>query len=37
MAQLLPQIIDQLTPNGQVPQNELLAQGMSMLKNKLFG
>lgn len=37
LAQLLPQIIDQLTPNGAVPQDELLAQGMSLLKSKLFG
>ncbi len=36
LAQLLPQIIDQLTPNGQVPQNELLQQGLSMLKGKFF-
>lgn len=37
LAQLLPQIIDKLTPDGQVPQGDLLAQGMSMLKGKLFG
>lgn len=37
LAQLLPQIINQLTPNGSVPQNELLAQGLNMLKGKLFG
>ena len=37
MAQLLPQIIDHLTPNGSVPDGDLLAQGMSMLKGKLFG
>jgi uncharacterized protein YidB (DUF937 family) len=37
LAQLLPQIIDQLTPDGNVPQNELLAQGMNLLKGKLFG
>jgi uncharacterized protein YidB (DUF937 family) len=37
LAQLLPQIIDQLTPNGSVPEGDLLAQGMSMLKGKLFG
>lgn len=37
LAQLLPQVIDQLTPNGAVPQDELLAQGMSLLKSKLFG
>lgn len=37
LAQLLPQIIDKLTPNGQVPQGELLEQGLSMLKGRLFG
>ena len=37
MAQLLPQIIDQLTPNGQLPQGDLMQQGMSLLKGKLFG
>lgn len=36
LAQLLPQIINQLTPNGEVPQNELLAQGMTLLKSKFF-
>ena len=36
LAQLLPQIIDKLTPNGQMPQDELLQQGLSFLKNKLF-
>lgn len=37
LAQLLPQIIDQLTPNGTVPQSDLLTQGMSILKNKFLG
>lgn len=37
LAQLLPQIIDKLTPDGQVPQNELLAQGLNLLRGKLFG
>jgi uncharacterized protein YidB (DUF937 family) len=37
LAQLLPQIIDKLTPGGQVPQNELLEQGLSLLRGKLFG
>ncbi len=37
LAQLLPQIIDKLTPNGEVPQDELLAQGLNLLKGKLFG
>lgn len=37
LAQLLPQIIDQLTPNGHVPDGDLLQQGLGLLKNKLFG
>lgn len=38
LAQMLPQIVDHLTPNGQVPQGggDLLAQGMELLKGKLF-
>lgn len=37
LAELLPQIIDQLTPNGQLPQGgDLMAQGMELLKGKLF-
>lgn len=39
LASILPQVIDQLTPNGQMPQgNDLLAQGLDMLKKGgLFG
>lgn len=39
VAQLLPQIVDQLTPNGQLPQGgELLSQGLDLLKKGgLFG
>lgn len=39
LAQLLPQLIDTMTPNGQVPEGgDLLAQGMDMLKKGgLFG
>lgn len=33
LADLLPQVVDKLTPNGQVPQGgDLLAQGFDMLK-----
>lgn len=33
LADLLPQLVDKLTPNGQVPEGgDLLAQGMDMLK-----
>jgi len=36
LAQMLPQLIDKLTPNGQVPDNhgDLLAQAMSMLTKR---
>jgi uncharacterized protein YidB (DUF937 family) len=37
LAQVLPQIIDKLTPDGQVPQNDLLAQGLNLLRGKFFG
>lgn len=34
LAELLPQVVDRLTPNGQIPEGgtDLLAQGMEMLK-----
>ncbi|MEO8599814.1 MAG: YidB family protein [bacterium] len=35
LAQLLPQIIDKLTPNGAVPDNDLLQQGLALLKSRL--
>ncbi len=37
LAQLLPQIIDKLTPDGSIPQGGLLEQGLGLLKSKLFG
>ena len=36
LAQVLPQLIDGLTPNGEVPQGDLTAKGMELLKGKLF-
>lgn len=37
LASILPQVVDQLTPGGEVPQNgDLMAQGMELLKGKLF-
>ena len=37
LAAMLPQLIDSLTPNGEVPQGgDLMAQGMEMLKGKFF-
>lgn len=38
LAQFLPQVVDKLTPNGSVPEGgDLMAQGMDLLKGKLFG
>ena len=38
LADLLPQVIDKLTPNGQLPQgDDLMAQGMALLKGRLLG
>ena len=38
LADLLPQVIDKVTPNGQMPQSDdLMAQGLELLKGKLFG
>ncbi|MBS1131600.1 MAG: Protein of unknown function bacterial [Proteobacteria bacterium] len=39
LADLLPQVVDKLTPNGQVPEGgDFLAQGLDMLKKGgLFG
>lgn len=37
LAGLLPDIIDKLTPDGKVPEGDMMAQGLDMLKKKLFG
>ena len=39
LAEVLPQIVDQMTPNGEVPQGgDLLSQGLDLLKKGgLFG
>jgi uncharacterized protein YidB (DUF937 family) len=37
LASLLPEIIDKPTPDGKVPDNDMLAQGLNTLKTKLFG
>ena len=34
LAGLLPQVIDKLTPNGTLPQSDLLSKGMDLLKGK---
>ena len=36
LAQYLPQIVDHLTPNGEMPQGDLMSKGMEILKGKLF-
>jgi uncharacterized protein YidB (DUF937 family) len=37
LAALLPQVIDKLTPDGSIPEGDLLEQGLSILKQKLLG
>ncbi len=37
LSELLPQLVDKLTPGGQIPEGDLLSQGLGMLKGKLFG
>jgi len=38
IAQYLPQVVDGLSPNGEVePHNDLASQGLNLLKGKLFG
>lgn len=37
LAQLLPQVVDKLTPNGNIEPGGLLEQGLGLLKGKLFG
>lgn len=36
LASLLPQMIDKLTPNGQVPEDNALTQGISALAEKFL-
>jgi uncharacterized protein YidB (DUF937 family) len=35
LAELLPRVIDQLTPNGKIPEGSLMQQAMDFVKNKL--
>lgn len=35
LAQVLPQLINQLTPKGEVPQGDLLSKSIDLLKTKL--
>jgi uncharacterized protein YidB (DUF937 family) len=36
LAELLPQLIDKLTPDGTVPEDGLLEQGLAILKGKIM-
>lgn len=36
LAHVLPSLVDRLTPNGEVPQGDLMSKGMELLKGKLF-
>ena len=36
LSNLLPQVIDKLTPDGKVPEGDILSQGMNLLDG-LFG
>jgi uncharacterized protein YidB (DUF937 family) len=37
LAHHLPDVVDGLTPNGNVPEGDMAAQAMAMLKSKFFG
>lgn len=37
LAQLLPGIVDRLTPGGQVPQGDLMSTGLSLLRGFMSG
>lgn len=36
LAGMLPEIIDKLTPDGKVPESDMLSKGLDMLKRRLF-
>lgn len=36
LAEILPTVIDKLTPDGTIPSGDLLANGLNFLKGKLF-
>jgi uncharacterized protein YidB (DUF937 family) len=37
LAEMLPHVIDRLSPSGQLPESHLVEQGLALLKGKLFG
>lgn len=36
LAEILPQLVDHLTPNGQIPQGDLMSKGMELLKARFL-
>ena len=37
LAEMLPQVVDKLTPGGSLESGDLLGQGLNLIKDKLFG
>ena len=37
LAEILPNIVDKLTPDGEVPSEDVLSQSLSTIADKLFG
>ncbi len=37
LAEMFPQIVDKLTPDGSLPTQDLLHQGLGMIADRLFG
>jgi uncharacterized protein YidB (DUF937 family) len=37
LAEMFPQIVDKLTPDGSLPTEDLLHQGLGMIADRLFG
>lgn len=36
LADIMPKLIDKLTPNGEMPEGDMLSKGLGILKGKLF-
>jgi uncharacterized protein YidB (DUF937 family) len=37
LAEMLPQVVDKLTPGGSLASGDLVQQGLNLIKDKLFG
>ena len=37
LAEMLPQVVDKLTPGGSLASGDILEQGLNLIKDKLFG